>query len=124
MKTLEEILEYRNYKKLLNEMDYKNIQNSFNTDVYLFQKWAYRIPKNWYGFALGDVPFVWAQIIDDFLIEVEKEFPNFKIYQIKLKFGGLRFYIDLNTDNDARSESVNQEIAKLEDLLFSEDLIY
>jgi len=126
MKTLEEILKYRNYQKLLNSVDYKNIENNFNPNVYLFQKWAYRIPRGWYGFSLDGAPFVWAQIIDDFLEELEKDFPNFEIQQIKLKFGGLRCYVKLNSNDigAAREEKAYKEIDKLENLLFSENLVY
>ena len=123
MKTLEEIV--KPYKDQLSKIDYKNIDNgNLNPDTFLFQKWAYRVPKDWYGFSLGNVPFVWALIIDDFLKEIEKECPDFEIHQIKLKYGGLRFHLNLNSKDDKIINKINTEIYKLEELLFNYDLIY
>lgn len=118
MKSLEEII--ATYKHLLDNIDYKHIDNGrLNPDVYLFMHWAYRVPKNWYGFALGnEVPMTWAYIIDKFLEEVEKECPNFEIHQIKLKWGGLRCHLGNVT------ESVQKEIDKLESLLYHDSLVY
>ena len=28
----------------------------YTSDILLFYKWAYRVGKGWYGFALGNVP--------------------------------------------------------------------
>lgn len=120
MKSLEEIIEP--YKDRLGKIDYLK-KESDNPNVYLFQKWAYRVGKNWYGFSLDDAPFIWGLIIDKFLEEVEKECPDFEIHQIKLKFGGLRFYVQLNV-NEAKENFIQKEIDKLEDLLFTESLIY
>ena len=126
MKTLTKIA--KPYKKRLSTTKYVRSQKCdgrISADLYLFMKWAYRVGKGWYGFALGDdVPFVWAQVIDDFLTEVEKVAPNFEIHQIKLKFGGLRFYVDLKLDDAKVREKVQSEISALEELLFSNDLIY
>ena len=35
------------------------LRASYESDVMLFQKWAYRVGKGWYGFSLGNVPHVW-----------------------------------------------------------------
>lgn len=122
MKSLEEII--KPYKERLKKIDYRKV-TSDNPNVYLFQKWAYRVGKNWYGFSLDSAPFLWGLIIDKFLEEIEKECPNFEIHQIKIKFGGLRFYVDLGKDIDMKKAwFVNTEINKLEDLLSSEYLIY
>ena len=117
MKSTEEII--KPFENFLNKLNYKDINNgSLDPDIYLFQKWAHRVPKGWYGFALGNVPFRWAQILDDFLTEVEKENKDFEIHQIKLKFGGCRIYLgNIN-------KKTQDEIDKLEDCLFSKDLIY
>lgn len=123
MKTLEQILE--NYKHLLDKVDYKNVNNDrLNPDVFLFMNWAYRIPKNWYGFALTNaVPMVWAYIIDAFLQEVEKECPNFEIHQIKLKFSSIRVHIELNCQDKTKIDFINEQIDKLE-LLLQDDALY
>ena len=125
MKTLEEII--APYKSKLESIDYKKVDNgNLHPDVYLFMKWAYKIPKGWYGFALGNtVPFTWALIIDDFLDEINKVAPDFEIHQIKLKFGGLRFYISINTlMSKEKDDFIHEQVSKLEDLLQSKDLVY
>ncbi len=118
MKSTAEIIEP--YKKRLESIDYKNPDNGhLHPDVYLFQRFAYRIPRNWYGFSCGNtVPFVWALIISDFLDEVEKEYSDFEIHQIKLKMGSIHIHLG-KIDN-----SVQKEIYKLEAVLTNKDLIY
>lgn len=98
--------------------------NPFNPDIYLFQKWSYKIGKGWYGFALGDVPFIWAEIINEFLEYLLVTCPNFEINQIKLKFGGLRFYVELNQIHGPTHDQVEAEIEELEEWLFHKELIY
>ncbi len=124
MKPFKDIL--KPYKERLNKVNYKKIKNDFHPDVYLFQKWAHKVGKNWYGFALGNtVPLVWAQIIDDFLEELNKVAPDFEIHQMKLKFGGLRFYVDLKEFSSGKDyEFIHHAIDELEKTLFSKDLIY
>ena len=89
----------------------------FSSDIFLFQKWAYRVGKGWYGFDLGDVPRVWVDVLDDFLVWVESQCPDFEIRQVKIKFGGLRFYIDTKCPHQAINTMVQSEIAQLQDLL-------
>lgn len=38
-------------------------QQYYISDILLFQKWAYRVGKGWYGFALGTVPRVWTDML-------------------------------------------------------------
>lgn len=99
--------------------------NDFNTDVLLFQKWAYRVKKGWYGFSLSPAPNSWAFIIDDFLVWLEKQDPSFKILQAKVKFGRLRFYTShsgfLSPD---KGENIRLEIRELCEWLYSESLVY
>lgn len=92
--------------------------------IYLFQKWAYRVEENWYGFDLGGVPFVWGKIIDEFLTALKEFDPNFTICQIKLKFGGLRFYIHERKMSDTDRKIIRDEITELEKWLFHKNLIY
>jgi len=98
--------------------------DAVSPDLYLFMKWAYRVEKGWYGFALADAPLVWAMIIDKYLQRLEQEAPDFKIHQIKLKFGGLRFYVALNLKDNLKAEALQVEIEHLEELLQDEKLIY
>ena len=89
----------------------------FSSDIFLFQKWAYRVGKGWHGFDLGDVPRVWADLLNDFLAWVESQCPDFEILQIKMKCGGLRFYIDAKIVDEVLQQRVGSEINQLEILL-------
>ena len=124
MKSVEEII--KPYAvQLAGSKKQKDFRDDTSPDLHLFMKWAYRVGKGWYGFALGrEVPFVWARIIDDFLDEIEKEAPNFEIHQIKVKFGGLRFYVDLKLEDKEKVKTINDEIVKLCAILYNENLMY
>jgi len=93
-------------------------------NLYLFQKWAYRVGKGWYGFDLSAIPNVWIYMLDAFIAWVESQCPDFEILQIKTKFGGLRFYIDTHCKNAVVNEVIRSEIAKLEKLMFHKNLIF
>jgi len=108
------------HKHLLKNANYKQLESA---DGWLIKKWGKHIPKGWYGF--DGINELWGRIIDDFLEELVKDFPNLEIHQIKLKFGGLRFYVGLNDFSDSKKCAIaNHNIDKLEDALFSETLIY
>lgn len=83
----------------------------------LVTKWQHKIVPGWYGFDLYDVPLRWLNIIDDFLDYLHQEDPNFKIHQIKLKFGSLRFYVECQA-------RLRQEIAELENHLVDQGLVF
>ncbi len=89
----------------------------YQSDVMLFQKWAYRVGKGWYGFALGNVPNVWRFVLDEFLDWLEKQCPDFEIHQVKMKFRTLRFYVGTKADLFIRNEKINAEISQLQRLL-------
>ena len=93
------------------------LASSYETDLWLFQKWAYRVGKGWYGFALGNVPHVWRRILDEFLNWIEKQRPDFEIHQVKLKFYQLRLYLGTKTDLLIPDRNIRAEISKLQDLL-------
>jgi hypothetical protein len=63
-------------------------------DVDLLQKYKKQIPKGWYGFDVG-TPIIpeWMEIIDKVVQVCVEADPDFEIHQIKLKFGGIRFYV-------------------------------
>src|ERR1035437_966885 len=70
-------------------------------DSDLNTKYSKHIPKGWYGFDIG-TPIVpeWMEIIDKIValcIEID---PEFEIHQIKIKFGGIRFYVHSNIIDD------------------------
>ena len=122
MKPFEEIV--APYQEQLKKLTYTISEDRLSPTIYLFQQWAYRVEKGWYGFDLEGVPFTWANIIDAFMRELAIAAPKFKIHQIKLKFGGLRFYVDLKVRSKRAAKEIYTEIGKLEAALFHEKLIY
>jgi hypothetical protein len=90
---------------------------NYISDLLLFEKWAYRVGKGWYGFNLGHVPPVWLDMINDFLSWLELECPDFEIHQVKIKVGGLRLYVGTKTKLMIPDERVRAEISALERLL-------
>ena len=94
-------------------------------EIKLMEKWSSRIGKGWYGFAIGrPCPDAWFYVIDEFLDYIQSLDPEFEIQQIKLKFGGLRFYISYTIDDEELNEFVGLQIDKLERTLYCEKLIY
>ncbi len=91
-----------------------------NADISFLKKWGRRVGEGWYGFDLGNIPDVWQDVLDDFLVWLESRCPDFEIRQIKMKLGGLRFYIKTNTKDAAINEKVRSEIYWLEKLLCHE----
>lgn len=69
----------KKYSKRLKSAQCPRTLDDFNPTIYLFQKWAYKVEKKYYGFDLNEAPFIWSQIIDEFLEQVEKYCPDFKI---------------------------------------------
>jgi hypothetical protein len=122
MKTFNEIV--KPYAEVLKSMDYNAVDKAANPNEYLLKKWEDYIPKGWYGFDLQGTPAVWGKIIDDFLTELSKVDPDFEIHQIKLKFGGLRCYLGLKTVDSELTKNINLQVAHMEDVLYSDGLIY
>jgi hypothetical protein len=89
-------------------------------DDYLCEKYLKHIPKGWYGFAIGK-PIVpeWMNIIDEVLELCIKNDPDFEIHQIKLKFGGIRFYC-----HSSVIEDIFDIESHLEDNLYDKALVY
>jgi hypothetical protein len=100
------------------EKDY--FPNPELTDGYLFDKYRKNIPHGWYGFSIGS-PIIpaWGEILDKVLEICIANDPNFEIYQIKLKFGGIRFYV-----HSEIIEDINDVENYITDKLFDEKLIY
>ena len=84
-------------------------------------KWENHIPDGWYGFlGLGNpTPLVFLDAIDEFLDYLKTQDENFKIYQIKIKLGGLRMH--LGSD---KIENLNEMINKLCDVMSDKFLVY
>lgn len=115
---------FEKYQKDFNKLNAINKTN-IHPDVLLFQDWAFKVKRGWYGFSIGrDAPLMWVSIINDFLVELEKEAPDFSILQIKTKFGGLRFYVDLGNTPQQKAKAIIEEISLLEQKLFLKELVY
>lgn len=99
-------------------------------ELNLQNKWKSYIPKGWYGFSLGSpCPKDWYKIIDEFLdylwnLQNREKISGFEIHQIKIKFGGLRFYVSYKCEDQELDEFIRLQIEKLESFLFDEKLIY
>lgn len=89
-------------------------------DVDLLEKYGKQIPKGWYGFDVGS-PIVpeWMEIIDKVVQVCVEADPEFEIHQVKLKFGGIRFY----TGSDI-IEDIFEVERIVENTLYDRALIY
>jgi len=89
-------------------------------DSYLIRRYRDHIPKGWYGFDIGSpiVP-VWSTIIEQIVDVCLEADPNFEIHQIKIKFGGILFYVHSETIED-----VHEVESLIGTMLFDRALIY
>jgi hypothetical protein len=103
-----------------NPLDATCYYDNAKDDIYFMKKYCNHIPIGWYGFSIG-TPIIpeWLEIIDSVLDVCINNDPNFEIYQIKLKFGGIRFYV-----HSEIIEDINDVGFLLEKLLFDKALIY
>ena len=93
---------------------------SFKNDHYFLKLYGEYVSKGHYGFALScPINPVWSEIIDDILEICINEDPNFQIFQIKIKFGRVCFYVQ----SDVIEDVVEIQIL-LSKRLFDEKLIY
>ncbi len=70
-------------------------------DKYFNEKYKNNITKGYYGFATNSyMPKCWTEIIDDLIELFITNDPNFEIHQIKVKFGGIRFYVNSKVIED------------------------
>jgi hypothetical protein len=66
-----------------------------DADFDLSVKYKEYIPNGWYGFGLGyPTPSNWVKVLDEILELLTKTDPEFEIHQIKIKYGGIRFYVE------------------------------
>lgn len=65
----------------------------------LIERWGNRFIHGYYNLGLCPLPLRWHCSIWEALEVLEKDSPQFKIAQIKIKFGGLRLYLeDISSD--------------------------
>jgi len=89
-------------------------------DARLCEKYKDKIPRGWYGFSIGTpVPDVWIKAIEKVLDFLIKKDDTFEIHQIKMKFGGIRFYVV-----SSKIEDLLEIELLIENSMFNENLIY
>jgi hypothetical protein len=67
-----------------------------------------RTPQGWYGLATPDG---WDQLVFDLHAAIKALFPDYEVYQIKEKFGTLRYYCSVETDPAVRELIRSAEVA-------------
>jgi hypothetical protein len=89
-------------------------------DCDLNEKYKLHIPTGWYGFDIG-TPIIpkWMEIIDKIVELCITADPNFEIHQIKIKFGGIRFYVHSNIIED-----LHEVESLIDNNLYDKALIY
>lgn len=97
---------------------------SINLQSDILEKWKDHIPQGWYGFDMGGCHSSWFYIVDDFLDYLLTIDPKLEIHQVKLKWGGLRFYVEIKGRTEEEQEFVDLQAKELEEVLFDEKLIY
>jgi hypothetical protein len=89
-------------------------------DSYLFEKYKNNIPVGWYGFSIGEpTPKNWLVVIDKIVKLCVTADPQFEIHQIKMKFGGICFYVESKNIDD-----IYDVCSLIENTLFNDKLIY
>jgi len=124
MKNYKEIL---NVRKIIEKHNPKDLTENRGSQDHIPQKWREYFGQGWYGFDMGWAPDNWFKIIDEFLDQLKQIDPDFKIQQIKIKFGGLRFYVSFSNvvyDDPKLLSYIRIQIEILERELFHESLIY
>jgi hypothetical protein len=102
LKPLEFPASHKDIYSYLNEFpDKKPDYRTNKNDSYFINKYRKYISLGHYGFSIG-TPIIpeWNEILDK-IIELCIHFdPNFRIQQIKLKFGGICFYVESQVIED------------------------
>ncbi len=81
-------------------------------------KWSKRTPNGWYGISLWNCPASWIKALDEIMDAIAAVDATFAIYQVKLKFGGCRWY----TGSDFGGYRYVEEL--IEAALYDSKLIY
>ena len=107
------------------KINYDILDDKNSVSMQLFMRYAWRVHPKYYGFDLGNVPFIWFHIINEFLEYLEKEDPDFKILQIKTKYGRVAVHLEFNLPPfGEKKREIIRYIRELENWLYSEKLIY
>jgi len=91
----------------------------FNKTRGLSEKYRKYVKVGWYGIDLGcPTPDIWFDVIDEFFSELINAGFEFKILQVKIKFGQIRIYLEY-TD-----KTILGYVNKLESVMLDKLLIY
>ena len=92
----------------------------------LRDKWENHIGERWYGFDLwNNLPINWYEAIDDLLEYIKAVSKRFEIHQIKIKFGGLRFYVGYDVKDDfLLKENIDKLIETIEKYCQNKEFVY
>ena len=103
-----------------NPQDATYYYNVEKNDGYFLRKYSEYVPHGWYGFSIG-TPIVpeWLDILDEILELCTELDQDFEIHQVKLKFGGIRFYVHSEIIDDIFDVEIY-----IENKLFDRALIY
>jgi len=102
------------------EKEKEEFEHPIISDGYLYEKYKDRIPQGWYGFAIGNpTPICWYNVIKEILDFLIKKDKTFQIHQIKIKYGGIRFYVESREIDDILDVE-----DLIEDKLYSKKMIY
>lgn len=83
------------------------------------------VGDDWYGFDLGVVPNSWHDIISDLTEYLNQHLDGLVLQQIKVKFGGLRYYYTCGKTNDKETvDKMYSLVTKVENLLYDQSMIY
>jgi hypothetical protein len=97
---------------------FPEFQGSYEKETTLQIRYFNRVPDGYYGFDCSCWPINWLNALEEFLAELEKDSPDFEIFQVKLKLGGSRIYLG-NLSEDAR-----KAVYLLENAMSDDNLIY
>ena len=100
-----------------------NTETVLTSTINLYDKWKDYIGAGWYGFDLGNIPANWIKAIDEILTFLSEN-STFTIQQIKIKWGGVRFYVEYKANSAALDLEINEGIVALEERMFDQSLIY
>jgi len=113
--------EYKNIYQYLHENPtYRSKYEPIKNDIYFIEKYNKYIENGHYGFSIGSpISPNWVEFLDEVLELCIKTDPNFKINQIKLKYGRICFYCSSKIIRD-----INEIETYLYELLSDDNLIY
>jgi len=127
-----EILKGMSYNNIFDELitRYDLKADTYDThplmDLDFYQKWIKTFRENWgdrtvegyWTFDLACLPELWYKVIDEAFEILNLNSPEFKILQVKLKYGGIRIYLEDISDDALYS------VEELEKVLYESSLYY